>query len=409
MEKFSKNTKTNRDKLLESFSVESGLPIEACNKLYESLGESGFKENIGNFLSVNLSNFANSLKSLMSVFKDAAPESINNLILNVLSESAEKDDSVSFFKVILYLLLMKDKTNFTKIADDMNIDEKIAGFIKTKSINLFESVGLPSDVFELNINNVPVITGFNQGTSVDADIEFYSSLKHLLSRNNKRWGNNYHLERTYDAIQKYLDEEIKYIQNKDAMYTVDSNFENDLIRQLLVGTLPVMYRDINVLRPLISDIQTLTFDMICLFMGFVKTNNQYMKYINRNTTNRMINSFSVVYGKLLSSKAKSHVLLNIEMVDTDKTQLKVNNQTLTEIFSNTYLKDDISKTIGSLDLTGAVDILYIIKSCSQDFEIRLRPYLREFVTAGFEYLAKYERIYCELIKTNKYKNTSLVY
>lgn len=409
MEKFSKNTKTNRDKLLESFSVESGLPIETCNKLYESLGESGFKENIGNFLSVNLGNFANSLKSLMSVFKDAAPESINNLILNVLSESAEKDDSVSFFKVILYLLLMKDKTNFTKIADDMNIDEKIAGFIKTKSINLFESVGLPSDVFELNINNVPVITGFNQGTSVDADVEFYSSLKHLLSRNNKRWGNNYHLERTYDAIQKYLDEEIKYIQNKDAMYTVDSNFENDLIRQLLVGTLPVMYRDINVLRPLISDIQTLTFDMICLFMGFVKTNNQYMKYINRNTTNRMINSFSVVYGKLLSSKAKSHVLLNIEMVDTDKTQLKVNNQTLTEIFSNTYLKDDISKTIGSLDLTGAVDILYIIKSCSQDFEIRLRPYLREFVTAGFEYLAKYERIYCELIKTNKYKNTSLVY
>lgn len=409
MEKFSKNTKTNRDKLLESFSVESGLPIEACNKLYESLGESGFKENIGNFLSVNLVNFANSLKSLMSVFKDAAPESINNLILNVLSESAEKDDSVSFFKVILYLLLMKDKTNFTKIADDMNIDEKIAGFIKTKSINLFESVGLPSDVFELNINNVPVITGFNQGTSVDADVEFYSSLKHLLSRNNKRWGNNYHLERTYDAIQKYLDEEIKYIQNKDAMYTVDSNFENDLIRQLLVGTLPVMYRDINVLRPLISDIQTLTFDMICLFMGFVKTNNQYMKYINRNTTNRMINSFSVVYGKLLSSKAKSHVLLNIEMVDTDKTQLKVNNQTLTEIFSNTYLKDDISKTIGSLDLTGAVDILYIIKSCSQDFEIRLRQYLREFVTAGFEYLAKYERIYCELIKTNKYKNTSLVY
>ncbi len=409
MEKFSKNTKTNKDKLLESFSVESGLPIEACNKLYESLGESGFKENIGNFLSVNLGNFANSLKSLMSVFKDAAPESINNLILNVLSESAEKDDSVSFFKVILYLLLMKDKTNFTKIADDMNIDEKIAGFIKTKSINLFESVGLPSDVFELNINNVPVITGFNQGTSVDADVEFYSSLKHLLSRNNKRWGNNYHLERTYDAIQKYLDEEIKYIQNKDAMYTVDSNFENDLIRQLLVGTLPVMYRDINVLRPLISDIQTLTFDMICLFMGFVKTNNQYMKYINRNTTNRMINSFSVVYGKLLSSKAKSHVLLNIEMVDTDKTQLKINNQTLTEIFSNTYLKDDISKTIGSLDLTGAVDILYIIKSCSQDFEIRLRPYLREFVTAGFEYLAKYERIYCELIKTNKYKNTSLVY
>lgn len=409
MEKFSKNTKTNKDKLLESFSVESGLPIEACNKLYESLGESGFKENIGNFLSVNLGNFANSLKSLMSVFKDAAPESINNLILNVLSESAEKDDSVSFFKVILYLLLMKDKTNFTKIADDMNIDEKIAGFIKTKSINLFESVGLPSDVFELNINNVPVITGFNQGTSVAADVEFYSSLKHLLSRNNKRWGNNYHLERTYDAIQKYLDEEIKYIQNKDAMYTVDSNFENDLIRQLLVGTLPVMYRDINVLRPLISDIQTLTFDMICLFMGFVKTNNQYMKYINRNTTNRMINSFSVVYGKLLSSKAKSHVLLNIEMVDTDKTQLKVNNQTLTEIFSNTYLKDDISKTIGSLDLTGAVDILYIIKSCSQDFEIRLRPYLREFVTAGFEYLAKYERIYCELIKTNKYKNTSLVY
>lgn len=399
MKKFSRETKTEKDKLLESFSAESGLPIDACNNLYESLGKELFLKKSKELLKVGLVNFDTSIRTLLDILKNTGQESLNDFLISFLGETA-KNDSLSFFKVLLYLLFMKDQTNFSKLAQNMDIDAKLAGFIKTKAVNLFESVGLPSDCFEtVKENNVPVITGFNQGTALQDDLEFYGNLKQLLARNNKRWGNNYHLTNVYEAIMKYIEYEAEYIQHKDSMYHVDGNFEDDLIKQLFLGQLPVMYRDVNVLRNIIADIQTLTFDMICLFMGFVKSNQQFMKYMNRDVTNRFITSFSAVYGKLISSKKTSHVLKSSNVCCSDSQVTR-----LTQIFDDCWLKADYSFYNHPMDLRGAVDILYIIKSCSQDFEIRIRPYLREFVTAGFEYLAKYESIYAEINKTNKYKN-----
>lgn len=403
MKKFSRETKTEKDKLLESFSAESGLPIDACNNLYESLGKELFLKKSKELLKVGLVNFDNSIRTLLDILKNTGQESLNDFLISFIGETA-KNDSLSFFKVLLYLLFMKDQTNFSKLAQNMDIDAKLAGFIKTKAVNLFESVGLPSDCFEtVKENNVPVITGFNQGTSLQDDLEFYGNLKQLLARNNKRWGNNYHLTNVYEAIMKYIEYEAEYIQHKDSMYHVDGNFEDDLIKQLFLGQLPVMYRDVNVLRNMIADIQTLTFDMICLFMGFVKSNQQFMKYMNRDVTNRFITSFSAVYGKLISSKRFSHVLQSNDFCSSDSQVTR-----LTQIFDDCWLKYDYSFINHPMDLRGAVDILYIIKSCSQDFEIRLRPYLREFVTAGFEYLAKYESIYAEVSKSNKYKNPALL-
>ena len=399
MKKFSRETKTEKDKLLESFSAESGLPIDACNNLYESLGKELFLKKSKELLKVGLKNFDTSIRTLLDILKNTGQESLNDFLISFLGETA-KNDSLSFFKILLYLLFMKDQTNFSKLAQNMDIDAKLAGFIKTKAVNLFESVGLPSDCFEtVKENNVPVITGFNQGTALQDDLEFYGNLKQLLARNNKRWGNNYHLTNVYEAIMKYIEYEAEYIQHKDSMYHVDGNFEDDLIKQLFLGQLPVMYRDVNVLRNMIADIQTLTFDMICLFMGFVKSNQQFMKYMNRDVTNRFITSFSAVYDKLISSKKVSHVLQSSAVCSSDSRATR-----LTQIFDNCWLKADYSFYNHPMDLRGAVDILYIIKSCSQDFEIRIRPYLREFVTAGFEYLAKYESIYAEINKTNKYKN-----
>lgn len=403
MKKFSRETKTEKDKLLESFSAESGLPIDACNNLYESLGKEMFLKKSKELLKVGLNSFNNSIRTLLDILKNTGQESLNQFLISFLGETA-KDDSLSFFKVLLYLLFMKDQTNFNKLAQDMNIDAKLAGFIKTKAVNLFESVGLPSDCFEtVKENNVPVITGFNQGTSLQDDLEFYGNLKQLLARNNKRWGHNYHLTNVYEAIMKYIEYEAEYIQHKDSMYQVDGNFEDDLIKQLFIGQLPVMYRDVNVLRKIIADIQTLTFDMICLFMGFVKSNQYFMKYMNRDITNRFITSFSAVYGKMISSKKSSHVLSSNTMRSSN-----VERTHMTQIFDDCYLISDYNFNNHPMDLRGAVDILYIIKSCSQDFEIRLRPYLREFVTAGFEYLAKYESIYNEVIKANKYKNPVMI-
>lgn len=429
MKKFSKiqnSIHTERDKLLEEFSVESGLPMNTCVKLYESIGDGKFKASMKNMLKLGLKSFNTSIQQLLELLRNTAesnPEAINDLILGFIGESSNRDDSVSFFKLLLYILFMKDRKNFNQLVSDMDIDMKLAGMMKTKKVNLFESLGLPvplglpidtlQNLSDANgnglsngLNRVPVISGFNQGVTSGIDIKFYGSLRELLAKNNKRWGHNNHLDNVYEAIQKYLEQEIKYLQNKDAMYEVDNTFEDDMIRQLLVGTLPAMYRDITFLKPMIADLQTLVFDMICLFMGYVKQHQENVMFLNRDVTNRLVTDFSMVFGKMLSSKETSHVIdkTKYENMNTNR---EGSATSLVEIFDKLYLKEAYSRSLVNMPLTGLVDMLYIIKSCSQDFELSLRQYLREFVTAGFEFLAKYEPIYCERIKNNKYKNSGL--
>lgn len=428
MKKFSKiqnSILTERDKLLEEFSIDSGLPMNTCIKLYESMGDGKFKASMKNMLKLGLKSFNISIQQLLKLLKNTAeanPEAINDLILTFIGESSKNDDSVSFFKLLLYILFMKDQKNFNQLVSNMDIDMKLIGMMKTRKVNLFESlglpkvnmpVGLPSDTLQNlsddnGLNKVPVISGFNQGVTSGIDIKFYGSLRELLAKNNKRWGHNNHLDNVYEAIQKYLEQEIKYLQNKDVMYEVDNTFEDDMIRQLLVGTLPAMYRDITFLKPMIADLQTLVFDMICLFMGYVKQHQETVMFLNRNVTNRLVTDFSMVFGKMLSSKEISHVIDKTTYEITNTCRDCASSTSLVEIFDKLYLKEAYSRSLVNMPLTGLVDILYIIKSCSQDFELSLRQYLREFVTAGFEFLAKYEPIYCERIKNNKYKNSGIL-
>lgn len=277
---------------------------------------------------------------------------------------------------------MKDTANFARIAKDMNIDTKIAGFLESKTTHLFESIGIGVELGD-KPGEVPRILGLNDGCEVQEDIQFYTDLKTILARNNKRWGHNYHLDNVYAAICNYLDYEIDYLVNKDNITTVNSNYEDTLIRQLITGELNVMYRDINILRPLIADIQTLNFDLLCLIMCFVKQNAHLNKYISRKTFDEFLAAFKALYGKLSSSRKTSLVLapdsglgiLDGVYIDTNKYDL--------------YLQP--------LKVQSVVDMLYIMKSCSVDFNLTIRPYMRNFITKAFEVVAKLDHVIAESI------------
>lgn len=404
------NLVTTKESLIESFSAESGLPKNVVTRLYEDAyqqygDDTSVEGKFKSLLKVGLTTFTDSMSNLISILKDSSKDVMNGMIIKLLDATAE-NNTIAFFKIIMYLLFMKDSANFARIAKDMNIDEKIAGFLETKTTNLFESIGIGLELGD-KPGEVPRILGLNDGCEVQEDIQFYTDLKTILARNNKRWGHNYHLDSVYAAICNYLDCEIEYLVNKDNITTVDNNYEDTLIRQLITGELNVMYRDINVLRPLIADIQTLNFDLMCLIMNFIKQNSHLCKYISRKSFDEFLEAFNALYGKLSSSRKTSLVLVPYEEPDTSNgsshTVCKTSKSL--EILENVYVDTDkYDLYLQPLKIQSVVDMIYIMKSCSFDFNLMIRPYMRNFITKAFEVVGKLDHVIAESVKINKYKN-----
>ena len=121
------NLVTSKDSLIESYTKETGLPKELVTKLYEDYtlqyGEDGVTDKFKSLLSVN--NFKSVFSELFEILKKASKETLNMLILKLLQQKAETN-TMAFFKILCYLLFMKDKGNFVKLANSINIDEKLS-------------------------------------------------------------------------------------------------------------------------------------------------------------------------------------------------------------------------------------------------------------------------------------------
>ena len=412
------NLVTSKDSLIESYTKETGLPKELVTKLYEDYtlqyGEDGVTDKFKSMLNVdNDISFSNVMKEFFDLLKKSTKDTINSMILKLLNQKANTN-IMAFFKILSYLLFMKDKGNFIKLANSVNINEKLSDFLNEDDYtHLYESVG-----FKVNDDTkVPLIVGINDGCDIKQDIQFYTDLRTILARNNKRWGFNWHLDNVYEAIMNYLNNEIETLTTKDNIYTVDANFEDTLIKELIGGNLNPMYRDINILRPLIVDIQTLNFDLMCLVMSFVKTNSQYCRFLNRKTFDEFLIAFRELYSKISSSRKTSQVLVKYDGPETNYIKKeesedmccnpKINSRNI-EILENVYI--DTAKYdlyLQPLTIQAVVDILYIMKSCTTEFNLTIRPYINKFLTKSFEVIGKMEHIMMEAGKVNKYKSNFL--
>lgn len=411
---------TSRDKLIEDFSVNSGLSIQTVTKLYEDAkmhGVEDIEKQFKQLLEVNINTFESKIQEFISSIEASSEINSqvhqqvdkNDLILGFLNQCSKDTDEYNFYKVILYVLFLKDQVNFNKLATCIETTTTLnEGFDIEKKVSLFESVGINSEF--VKEGRVPIIVGVNDGCEVKDDIRFYSGLKELLSRNNKRWGASYHIDNAYEAIWNYLNQEIEYLTNKDNITTVDQNFEEVILKELLTGELNVMYRDINVLRPLIVDIQTLVFDMMCLVMGYVKQNQQFCRYLNRKQFEDFITAFNALYAQIESSKQTSMLVIDyrdqeIKTVDGKKEHPTYDGPGYVEIYNNVtidYHKYDVNTL--PIKTVAAVDAMYIMKSASVDFNLKIRKYINHFLTKAFDIVGRLEHIIYEAVKIDGKKN-----
>lgn len=426
---------TSRDQLINLVHTQSGLPKAQIQKMYESFEASGkdwvqinesFKDWLNPKAIVGFKDFFKTfIKKASMLNKQFLTDDEKLLLTDELISSIwdtidnQKVDAINLLNIVSNILILKDPITFGKVVEEAEFIEIISGTNKNNSYEnksleeiyneypqyteyqeLYESIQPLRKIIQKNSNS-----NTTSGDMLDLqqkldtnETRLFEGLRDLLAKNNKRWGISYHIENSYQKIMEYLNHEIEGIQNDANIVSVSNSFQEQFFNDIFMGTLNLMYRDVNTLKQLIPDIQTLVFDMMTLVHYYVKKHENEMSYINVDTYNQYLMSVKNLYSLISSSRKSSYVLYNNP--NTDRCT-NCNDGIFGE------LSIDVQKLGGytfELQMKNVVDMVYTIKSCSTEFNLKIRPVLRTYVTKTFELLGKAEHIILEKQKINKYKN-----
>ncbi|MCK9415661.1 hypothetical protein M0Q97_03260 [Candidatus Dojkabacteria bacterium] len=390
-----KTLKTEHNNIINDVVVATGLPKENIQKLYENF-------------SFQTDGDVSKIKSLFSSMIIPTNNDINTDANQIIDYLEKKN----YQKILEALITINDTSKLFNI---------ISTILKKLDVNdNFKNIILEiSKEFEmsdlLESEKVSYIGNIMDGSEIDNTLSFYNGLKEVLGKNNKRWGNNYHLDNVYQSIWNYLNSEIEYLVNKNNVQITTDTFHEELIQTLFVSNLNPMYKSVDILRTMIPDIQALVFDMIMITTKFVIDNQIALSYLSVDKWNEYLDATYKIYGKISSSRFNSKVLIPKEIlnaqkeVDESEGYISPKYPASKPLDSANILFDlpfDYGKFgyFRPLKFSSVIDAIYIVKSCSTEFNIGIRPFLREWVTKAFEILSRGEKIIIELKKINNNKN-----
>lgn len=356
---------TSKEKIVSLFQEKTGLPKDYVTNLYENYERNFYGEDnkeqliidaFGKLVSDDLEDYNSLVNEINYRFETESFEDIHASIVELLKNSNCSD--ITLYQVINYLLSLKNN----------NFEFEI----NNKNKELFESIGI-----SVKINDEqPVVNGYTNADST-VTIPFYNDLRSLLSSRNVSYLRG--IMSAHQIIDKWLSHEIVELSNKDAITTVDNNQMQMIYQQLINGELSPMYRNVSVLRTLIADLQTFGFDLMCLVNRYVVSNQDNIRYVNK----QKVVGFKKATSRLCKewdSSAKSSILLQ---GSTDINDLKFDIIDKDSNFSYPYI---------NIDAYVARDCLYILKDISNDFNLKIRPIISNFVTHSFEIIYSLERI-----------------
>jgi hypothetical protein len=408
-------TLTGKDHLINKMVSSTGLSKERVEKLYEnfSISNNGdlvkINESFTDFINpsstlFNFTKFKETIVSLSNKIVEPSNdiesrERITNEMFNAIADNCGINvDTPTLIEIICYVLLLNDRDKcFEKVATKIGFGLNTKQLFENEKIDFSKIKVLKTNTKESNIINAK------------EHQRLFESIREILAKNNKSWGYNYHLDNAYTAIVDYIDKESIELTNIDNIYTVEENFEMDLINQIVTqNQLNPMYRSIDVLRKLIPDIQTLVFDCMLLIHNHISNNQYSLQFVNRNSFNDYLAATKTLFSAISSSTLSSKIAINKENLNKDDSNYQLPNFAGTEysqIFDN-FIIDTTKVDIYTypIIINSAVDMLHIIKSCETEFNLRLRKVINNYFTKTINLLASTEKILIEQRKTNKFKN-----
>jgi hypothetical protein len=241
------------------------------------------------------------------------------------------------------------------------------------------------------IDTTPTILTAHADTT---PISVYTSLKDLLARNNKRWGDNYHLSNAHDAIVEYLNTEIQSISTSNYVHSIDDSFYQQLIETILTDIVPPMWRSSAYLKTQISDIQTLIFDLSVIITSYIK-GSRNLSSINQRRINSFAKAATNLYDLFVTSIPKSRVYAE----NNNEGEVYVPNRGYTNVMVNkmnghTYYY----MYMDSIPHDNILECMYMIQSCSNEVSIMFRKVISDYCTKAYQLLTDIKRIRYESSK-----------
>jgi len=405
---------TGKDHLINEMVNSTGLSKERVNKLYEnfSISNNGdlkkINENFIDFINptsntFNLTNFKETIVKLSKKIVEPTNDIESRArITDEMFKAIEINcgiavDTPTLIEIICYILLLNDRdNNFKKVANTIGFGKNTQDLFENENID-FKKI----NVSKTNTKEVNVINAIENK-------RLFESLREILAKNNKSWGYSYHLDNAYTAITEYLDKEILELTNIDNVYTIEDNFEMDLINQIITqNQLNPMYRSIDVLKKLIPDIQTLIFDCMLLIHNYISSNQYSIQYINRNSFNDYLAATKTLFSAISSSSLSSKIAIGKDNLNKNQEPISgFEGSEYSQIFNN-FIIDPKKVDIYTypIRLNSAVDMLHIIKGAETEFNLRLRKVINNYFTKTMNLLASTEKVLIEQHKSNKFKNS----
>ena len=404
---------TSKDRTIQLVRSNTGLSTDHIEKIYESQKIEGISdESIVNYFNtlaqpinnINLKDFfgslVNGLSGIETNLTDIKKTEVTKGLLQCLNDySTGKDtnninlDSVQLMSIIQQLIEIKNpeaKESFSKLDSNLILSDAATEYtVLSESMNF----SLPE------IDNVNTVM-------------LYEGLRDILMKNNKRWGNAYHIQNTYNAMLSFFDEEITNRKLAESMVSMDNTFHLELLNDLLSGDVSPINKDINAIKHLIPDLQTLLFDIVVLVNNYFINNEYSLNFIARQS----VNSYKDASRTLIASIASSRVISKIIYDEVRDPNLAIDSNTSTICVSgeNDWSKGNfLQKLSGSIDqrklkydtydvpLKAIVDMLNLVKSSSVEFNLKIRPFVRNYVTKSYELCSKVERAKIERAKINR--------
>ena len=385
--------KTSKDTALFEAVSFTGLPEKHLKLLFESNEIQDFKDYIG--FSGNMEN-----NVIPKTF------SISNEIHSILNADTLKDVKI---KELIRL------TQYAKNYVDLDSVDLLTGISNLLIMNDSKSkefiLGI-NKLHEFDIQNLNESEKFNQinfDDNIDDTKELFESLKDLLARQNRRWGNAYRLTNTYNGIKYYLESELQRLMLMNDIVTTDSNIHMNIIRNFVNDENNPIFKDFSSIKTLCSDVQTLDFDLILLLHHFVICHTEELNFIARGTVNDYQKAVGALITNISSSMYKSKILTdeiknNLDNIFTDKEKSVYNNNspliyTLTNNIDFSKLNEINIQS--NISIKAAHDMCWLLNSTSIEFNLRLRPMIKNYVTKTLELVKRVDEA---SFKLNKFKN-----
>lgn len=359
------NIKTTRESTLDFLVSKTGLDTKQVELLYDKIyaknqgNNDKIKKDIDTLISVDMPIIDDFVSVMNSEdFEGDTNSDITNKIINRLNDFSKKTDDYSLLIAIIDVL-----SNFT------NIEEKIN--LKALGINkpLMES----QTIYEFNSSN---------------NTRLFTSLRDILTRNNKRFGNNYHLKNAYNTIQEYLVMQSEEIANKDSIQYIQDKSVEIIMETLRDIKINPMYRSVDVLNKLVPDQQTFVFDLFILTESFLNHNEYYFDNINANIPQRQLHTSEKLYSQISQSHKTSAIVKKVSKKDYAKSLRRL-------CLVNFEIDDNKipSQLIYNMQFKTVGDYLHIMKALSDNFNFKIRKIINNYVTATLELLIRAEKIY----------------